>query len=137
MPVPGKQPLRLDRIRQFPTQFSWIDWRLIRYRLVEGLSTDAIALYLVLVCVGDRLGLSFYGDRRLCRMLGIDSERLHQSRTQLCSRQLIAYRYPLYQVLELPLPQPGESGPVRPPRRGKTAVRLGDLLGHAVREPRQ
>lgn len=136
MALPEKRPIRDDLVRKIPGQFSWLDRKLIRNRLIEGLSTDAIALYLVLVCVSDRLGLSFYGDRKLCGMLSIDAERLQHARYSLTEHALIAYRYPLYQVLELP--DSGQGATVPPAgsnkRKGNGPQLLGEILKTALRE---
>jgi hypothetical protein len=62
-----KRVLRAERLRRVPTQFSWIDQRLVRDRHVERCSLDAIGLYLVLVTVADAQGLSYYGEASLER----------------------------------------------------------------------
>jgi hypothetical protein len=60
-----KRVLRAERLRRVPTQFSWIDQRLVRDRLVERCGLDALGLYLVLVTVADAQGLSYYGEASL------------------------------------------------------------------------
>jgi ubiquinone/menaquinone biosynthesis C-methylase UbiE len=47
-----------SRIRRIPSQFSWVDHRLIRHRRLSGRSSQAWALYLFLVTVADAEGLS-------------------------------------------------------------------------------
>ena len=96
-----KHPLDSKRLRQVPTQFSWVDHRLVRRRLLSGTSTDGWALYLFLVSVADELGLSYYSARSICEHLGIDSQALSQARVELLERELIAWEAPLYQVLDL------------------------------------
>lgn len=96
-----KHPLDSKRLRQVPTQFSWVDHRLVRGRLLSGTSTDGWALYLFLVSVADELGLSYYSARSICEHLGINSQVLSQARAQLIERELIAWEAPLYQVLDL------------------------------------
>jgi hypothetical protein len=96
-----------ERRRQIPSQFSWIDQRLVRHHYFERAPSDAWALYLFLVTVADTQGLSYYSERTLCRHLRCEGERLSQARQALADLQLIAYRAPLYQVLALPNDPPG------------------------------
>ena len=111
-----KHPLDSKRLRKVPTQFSWVDHRLVRGRLLSGTSTDGWALYLFLVSVGDELGLSYYSARSICEHLGIDSQALSQARVELLDCELIAWEAPLYQVLDLasarsrPAPASGSRG---------------------------
>jgi hypothetical protein len=117
MPV-FKQLLRPERRRQVPTQFSWIDQRLVRDSFLPRCSAHAWALYLFLVIVADAQGLSYYGDPSILRHLRCDPDTLVRARQELIVAQLIAYRKPLYQVLSLD-----------PPRKPSTEPqRIGDLL---------
>jgi len=90
------------RIRKITNSFSWIDHRLITGGFLDDLSTVAIALYFFLITVSDRHGVSFYRDDRICRILKIGLDSLGEARSDLIARSLIAYNYPLYQVLALP-----------------------------------
>lgn len=102
-----KRVLRPERLRRVPSQFSWVDQRLVRDGYLERCDAPALALYLVLVTVADAQGLSYYGDATICRLLSLDSERLERARRDLMAVGLITYRRPLYQVLALdPLPPP-------------------------------
>jgi hypothetical protein len=96
-----KRVLRAERLRRVPTQFSWIDQRLVRDRHLERCGLDAIGLYLVLVTVADAQGLSYYGEASLERLLSMPAPRLAGARTELIRLDLIAYERPLYQVLSL------------------------------------
>jgi len=92
-----------------PSQFSWIDQRLVRERYIDQLSPHACALYLFLVTVADAQGLSYYADRSLGERLSMTHPYLRQARDDLIHLGLIAYRPPLYQVLALdlePSPRP-------------------------------
>jgi hypothetical protein len=53
-----KHPICFSKLRQVPTQFSWVDQRLVRERYIDQLSSQACALYLFLVTVADAQGLS-------------------------------------------------------------------------------
>ena len=50
-----KRLLRPERLRTVPSQFSWLDHRLVRERHLERCSTEALALYLFLVTVADAM----------------------------------------------------------------------------------
>lgn len=97
-----KKILRPDRLRQVPTQFSWIDQRLVRENFLRHGGPTAWALYLVLVIVADADGLSYYSDATLSRLLQLDLLQLAQARGQLIAAELVVYQKPLYQVLALP-----------------------------------
>ena len=45
---------RPERLRAVPSQFSWLDHRLVRERHLDRCSTEALALYLFLVSVPDQ-----------------------------------------------------------------------------------
>jgi len=102
-----KKLLRPDRIRKIEGSFSWIDHRFITGGFLRDLSTIEIVLYLFLVAVSDRNGLSFYHDDRIATLLKIDLASLGKAREGLVTRSLLAYDPPLYQVLSLP---PGPVG---------------------------
>ena len=103
-----KRVLCRERLRRVPSQFSWIDHRLVRDKHISRCSLGALALYLFLVAVCDGEGLSYYSDQTLCRLLPLDESALARARQELIAVRLIAYQRPLYQVLSLE--------PSRPPR---------------------
>lgn len=96
-----KKILNHDRIRKTPKQFSWVDGRLVRDGHLQKCTHSAAALYLFLLTVSDANGLSYYGDKSICRQLSMDNCQLGDSRLLLIQLNLIAYRKPLYQVLDL------------------------------------
>jgi hypothetical protein len=101
-----KRVLHPERLRKIEGSFSWIDHRFITGGFLRDLSTLEILLYLFLVAVSDRNGLSFYHDDRIASLLKIGLPSLGQAREGLVLRSLLAYEAPLYQVLSLPPPQP-------------------------------
>jgi hypothetical protein len=103
--MPVKKLLRPERIRKIESSFSWIDHRFITAGFLSDLTTLEILLYLFLVAVSDRNGLSFYHDDRIVSLLKIDLVSLGKAREGLVQRSLLAYDPPLYQVLSLP-PEP-------------------------------
>lgn len=109
-----KRPIHPQRIRKVPSQFSWVDHRLVRDRHIESLTHPAAALYLFLVTVADSQGLSFYSDASLMTRLSMDVETLERAREALIRSDLIAWSSPLYQVLPLdPTIAPQGSAPTR------------------------
>jgi hypothetical protein len=97
-----KQVLCEERVRQVPRQFSWVDQRLVRDGFCQRCQPEQLALYLLLVTVGDAEGLSYYSDASMARLLNLPAARLPALRAGLLRADLIAYGEPLYQVLELP-----------------------------------
>lgn len=104
-----KQPLSLTQLRQVPKQFSWVDQRLVREHYIDRLSHPACALYLFLLTVADVQGLSYYAEPTLCRRLSMSKDTLRQARQELITRELLAYRRPLYQVLALGAPHTSDT----------------------------
>ena len=116
------KPLQLpspDRCRRTPESFSWVDHRLVRDGHVQRCGTYALALYLVLVSVGDAEGVSFYRDETLCRMLRWSRAQLAGARTELAELGLVAFERPFYQVLGL---DPRAAVPAVPARRTDVAA---------------
>ena len=129
----GREPIVPQRRRRVPPQFSWVDHRLVRDGHLQGRSASALALYLFLVTVADADGLSWYCEETLCRQLSCEPAQLQRDRTELQQAALIAYRKPLYQVLDLaPV-----TVPVTPvPRRGGEVMAVGDILKSILGGPR-
>lgn len=107
-----KQLISPAQLRRLPNQFSWVDQALVRDRHIDQLSHPACALYLFLITVADAHGLSYYADRSVCQRLSMSGITLAQARQHLIDQALIAYRCPLYQVLDLG--PPNHSTPGRP-----------------------
>ena len=123
----GREPIVPQRRRRIPPQFSWVDHRLVREGHVQGRSALALALYLFLLTVADAEGLSWYSEAALCRLLAWSAAQLQSARAELQQAELIAYRKPLYQVLDL-------SSRIAPPtsRPGGEAASVGDIVKHIM-----
>lgn len=119
-----KRLLCPQRVRRVPRQFSWVDHRLVRDGHIERCGVEALALYLLLVSVGDAEGLSYYSDRRVAALISLDEVRLREARRRLVAAGLIAYRKPLYQVLSLEDPAPMSA----PPRGAHGCASAGEIL---------
>jgi len=111
-----------ERIRKVPSQFSWVDHRLVRERHICGKSPYALGLYLFLCTVADAQGLSYYSDPSVSKLLGYEIERLEAARSELIRCGMVAYRAPFYQVLSLEELSRENSSGRRPPeeRSGQT-----------------
>ena len=97
------QPPQPDRIRSIRGSFSWIDHRFLRQGFDQGLPRLEKLLYLVLIAVSNRDGVSFYSDERLREILEIrHAHELTSARNELIDRGLIAFEEGIYQVLDLP-----------------------------------
>src|SRR5271169_5622297 len=118
-----KRILVAQRLRKLPaTGWSWLDRRFLREH-GDYLSREAVLLYMFLVAVADRHGLSFYSDHTLSSRLRLAPEVLERARQELLDRDLIAHQLPLVQVLSLPAP-----GVSRRPEPGQGLIRLGELF---------
>ncbi|MGC9197271.1 MAG: hypothetical protein ACP5IL_17760, partial [Syntrophobacteraceae bacterium] len=124
------------RIRRIPSQFSWVDHRLVRDRHIESCSHPAAALYLFLVTVADQEGLSYYSDASLMSRLGMDVQTLHAARQNLIRTKLVAYEDPLYQVLSLDPCNENKPDPpnARPGQAQDAAVSIGRLFKQMLGE---
>ena len=97
-----KQPLISHRVRKINGSFAWISHQFLRRGFWSTLTHHELLLYLFLVMVGDRNGLSFYSFDRLCSVLSINTDEYIEARNALIAKDLIAFDGYLFQVLSLP-----------------------------------
>lgn len=128
-----KHPVNPLRLRKVPSQFNWVDHRLVRDRHLDACSHAAAALYLFLVVVADAQGLSYYSDPTLMQRLRMDGLTLAQARMNLIQADLIAWRKPIYQVLSLDGPAQEPSVTHQPPMN--PAAHVSEIL-RKLREAR-
>ncbi len=98
----NKKPLVGDRIRKINGSFAWISHQFLRKGFWSTLTQHEILLYLFLVIVGDRNGLSFYSFDKICSLLTINTDEYIEARNALIDKDLIAFDGYLFQVLSLP-----------------------------------
>ena len=98
-PLPFAEPVDPTRVRTLPRHFAWVDHRL-RDRL-RALRLEEIALLFFLHLAADRHGLRFWSDAMIARKLPLGEGDIVQARLRLVAQGLVAYRYPLYQLLPL------------------------------------
>lgn len=129
-----KKIIDSSRIRRIPAQFSWVDHRLIRHRLLSGRSSQAWALYLLLTTVADAEGISYYSNASLCQHLDIVPAQLDSARRELVEAGLLAWGAPFYQVLGLDArPAPSATGDDRAPKRSNETRDLAAVLGDILK----
>ena len=97
-----KRILKPDRVRSIKGGFSFIPHRFVTDGFMSWLNASELLLYLFLVAVSDRYGLSFYSDGSICSLLQMTSEKYQKSRQGLIEKDLIDFNGILFQVLELP-----------------------------------
>jgi hypothetical protein len=105
-----KRILNADRVRSIKGGFSFIPHSFVTDGFMSSLSALELLLYLFLVAVSDRYGLSFYSDGSICTLLQMTSENYQQARQGLIEKDLIEFNGTLFQVLELPA-SPGKQAP--------------------------
>lgn len=98
-----REPLDPSRLRKVPSHFAWVDHRVREH--LPTLTLEEIALYFFLHLAADRYGLSFYADSTLARLLGVTEAQVAHARVGLGAKGLVTYRFPLYQLLEVPCPK--------------------------------
>ncbi len=97
-----KQPLIFDRIRKIDGSFAWIGHRFLRQGFWQSLTHKSLLLYLFLVMVADRQGISYYSFDKICSMTGLVTDDYILARNELIDKDLIAFDGCLFQVLSLP-----------------------------------
>ena len=97
-----KQPLDPERVRQITGSFAFIEHRFLRDGFWSSLSPHELLLYVFLVVVADRHGLSYYGYDKICTLLRFTLDDYLVARNALIEKDLIAFDGHLFQVLSLP-----------------------------------
>lgn len=97
-----KAPLCPERIRRIRGSFAFIEHRFLKDGFFAGLSHHELLLYVFLVLVADRQGLSYYRFDKICTLLGISCDDYLFARNSLIEKDLLAFDGRLYQVLSLP-----------------------------------
>ena len=97
-----KKLLRPERVRTIQGGFAAIEHRFLRDGFWMDLNHDALLLYLLLVLVADRHGLSYYSYDKLCELLRVTADEYIEARNALIDLDLLAFDGTLFQVLSLP-----------------------------------
>ena len=102
-----RKPLRPERIRTIPRSFSWIDRGILHRGILAKLSHEETLLYFFLVLVAGPEGTSFWSHGHIAKLLKLTEDQVIDALRELLAKDLVAFRYPTYQVLSLPEAQHG------------------------------
>lgn len=91
-----------ERLRITGKSFCFIPHRFLTDGFLQSLTRHELALYLFLVLASDKNGLSFYGDKSICAVLGFKEGDYLFTRNCLIQKDLIVHDGTLFQVLSLP-----------------------------------
>ena len=97
-----KKVLDPNRVRRIDGGFSFIPHRFLTDGFLASLNQKEILLYLFLILVSDRYGLSFYSYDAICSLLQVCVDDYIKARDGLIRKDLIAFDGTLFQVLDLP-----------------------------------
>ncbi|MFO7555729.1 MAG: hypothetical protein R6W88_11065 [Desulfobacterales bacterium] len=101
-----KKILNPVRVRQINGGFSFIPHRFITDGFLASLDQKELLLYLFLILVSDRFGISFYSYDSICSLLQMRIDQYIKARDSLMDKDLIAFDGALFQVLSLPKKRP-------------------------------
>ena len=123
-----KRILKPDRIRYIDGGFSFIPHRFLNDGFQSSLSQKEFLLYLFLVLVSDRYGISFYCYDAICSLLELTVDEYMEARDGLIRKDLIAVDGTLFQVLDLP------KRPIEAPIKKKPRSEVRTLIQQSLWE---
>ena len=97
-----KKIINPERVRRIHGSFSFIPHRFLTDGFLSSLTQQEILLYIFLVLVSDRYGLSYYAYDSICSYLQLAIDDYIEARDGLIDKDLIACNGTLFQVLDLP-----------------------------------
>jgi len=86
-----KSPLCPERVRTITGSFAFLEHRFLRDGFWATLSQHALLLYVFLVLVADRKGLSYYSFDKICTLLQLSLDDYLVARNALIQQDLIAF----------------------------------------------
>jgi len=96
-----KRALCPERVRTINGSFAFLEHRFLSDGYWQTLDHHALLLYVFLVLVGDRKGLSYYSYDKICTLVKLSLDDYMVARNQLVEKDLIAFDGRLFQVLSL------------------------------------
>ena len=132
----AKKILEPSRLRHIDGGFSFIPHRFLTDGFLASLTQTELLLYLFLVLVSDRYGLSFYSYDSICSLLQLSADDYMEARDGLMEKDLIAFDGTIFQVLELPS-HPIKRAPPKPARASGCRAHPSHLacrIRHSLRE---
>ncbi len=97
-----KHSINPQRARRIESSFAFIEHRFLRNGFFATLTHHELLLYVFLILVADRNGLSYYSYDKICILLRISVDEYILARDSLIEKDLIAFDGYLFQVLSLP-----------------------------------
>ena len=79
------------KTRNIKGSFAWIDHRLIRNGFMKTMTHQDMALYLFLILVADKNGVSFYRKEKICEAVSLDYSQFEIAKDRLVNMKLIAF----------------------------------------------
>ena len=123
-----KKLLNSKRLRRIDGGFSFIPHRFLTDGFLAYLSQRELLLYLFLVLVSDRHGLSYYTYDSICSLLQFSLDDYIEARDGLIKKDLIAFDGTLFQVLDLP------SKPMKVPTPKDVSATVAQLINQSFKE---
>ena len=97
-----KRILNPGRVRQIAGGFSYTPHRFLTDGFLASLEQKEILLYLFLILVSDRYGLSYYSYDMICSLMQLTLGEYIEARDGLLKKDLISFDRKIFQVLDLP-----------------------------------
>jgi len=131
-----KRVLNAERLRRIDGGFSFIPHRFLTDGFLASLNQRELLLYLFLIVVSDRHGLSFYSYDTICSLLQFTLDQYIEARDGLIEKDLIAFDGTIFQVLELPSRPKKGSGPksILDSERGEDPAAIARLIRQSLQE---
>ena len=123
-----KKIINPDRVRGISGGFSFIPHRFLTDGFLTSLTQKEFLLYLFLVIVSDRYGLSYYAYDSICSLLQLVPDDYIEARDGLMEKDLIAFNGTLFQVLDLP------PKPLGRPTQKKDSTAIAKLIRKSLKE---
>jgi hypothetical protein len=123
-----KKIINPQRVRQINGSFSFIHHRFLTDGFLTSLTRQEILLYIFLVLVSDRHGLSYYAYDSICSYLQLAVDDYIEARDGLVKKDLIASDGTLFQVLDLP------AKPTNQSLRKATHSSIAQFIGISLKE---
>ena len=80
-----------QKIRKIQRSFAWIDHRLVRNSYLQVMTHSDIVLYLFLILVADKNGVSFYRKEKICEAVSLYYSQFEIAKDRLVNMKLIAF----------------------------------------------
>lgn len=97
-----RAPIVPARLRRIDGSFAFLPHRFLREGFFASLTPTELRLYVFLVLVADRSGMSFYHYDKICSALEITGDDYIDARNGLIHKDLLAFDGTRFQVLSLP-----------------------------------